>query len=149
MYESFCPSLAVTCIILLSSCILNKNKKKFSQYLMPFLSSFLLGIAICIFTVQNDHSAVWATEERITTDNFYKVGFFSFSDSVPATPANGLSKLEKTYALDVLNLSQLYFWQACLNKYPPFLITFLILPIILLIASEQKVILRSIQKSNT
>lgn len=121
-YVAFSTLATCLCCSLNPSVLFHKGRR--SALVTIILASTILGIAASVCYVQRSPGdAEWRTRENIETGRFYTPGMFEYPDSSPAQISRDLRLEEEIkYANDVLFLSELYFWKACLNYAPPFLL---------------------------
>jgi hypothetical protein len=121
-YIAFSVVATCLCCSLNPSVLFHKGRQ--SALVKIISASTILGIAASVCYVQlSPGEADWRTREQIETGRFYTPGMFEYPDSSPTRISRDL-KLEEEikYAKDVLFLSELYFWKACLDCTPSFLL---------------------------
>jgi hypothetical protein len=121
-YHCLAYSIIATCFCCSLNPFVLARKGRQNVLVTMVLASTILGMAASVRYVQSHHGA-WKTRENIETGRFYTPGMFVFPDYGSAEISYDLkSKEEIKYAEDVLYLSKLYFWRACLDFAPPFLL---------------------------
>jgi len=123
-YHCLAFSIMATCLCVSLNPFVVIQKGRRSALVTIISASTILGIAASVCYVQRSPGeAEWRTREQIETGRFYTPGMFEYPDSSPTRISRDL-KLEEEikYAKDVLFLSELYFWKACLDCTPYFLL---------------------------
>jgi len=121
-YHCLAYSILATCFCYSLNPLVLVNKGRQNLLATVLLASTILGMAASVLYAHS-HQDVWKTRENIETGRFYTPGMFEFSDyAPPEISVDVKSKEEIKYANDVLFLSRLYFWKACLDCSPPFLL---------------------------